>query len=226
MNEVKSFATYIEYYELITLLSQKEQEELTLAIWKYMFEDITPTLNDRQQKVFNNLKRPLDISKNKSKSARKDNQEEIILNSNENQIEIKTKSKQNQIEINKGNTSKMYMSMSNVNVDVLEKEEYEEEKPSTNKTVNDLFKEYLALRKKNKLSNSNTVIKRLINKLEPHEDNLKIQMLENAINGNWKDVYPIDGKKITPDWFNKDIEVKPLSKEKKQQMEEMLKDFK
>ena len=34
-----------------------------------MFEDVEPILNDRQQKVFNNLRRPLDKSKKNSKRA-------------------------------------------------------------------------------------------------------------------------------------------------------------
>ena len=36
---VKSFAFYSEYYELITLLNEEEQKELSLAILNYMFDD-------------------------------------------------------------------------------------------------------------------------------------------------------------------------------------------
>ena len=61
--EVKSFTIYKEYYDLITLLPEKEQKDLILAIFKYMFEDIEPTLNNKQNKIFINLKRPLDVSK-------------------------------------------------------------------------------------------------------------------------------------------------------------------
>ena len=85
MNEVNSFTIYKEYYDLITLLSDKEQANLCLAIFKYMFEDKEIKLNDRENKVFINLKRPLNKSKNKSKSATK-------TKSNQNQIEIKSKS--------------------------------------------------------------------------------------------------------------------------------------
>ena len=67
---VNSFTIYKDYYELITLLSEREQQELLLAITKYMFEDIEPTLNNKQTKIFNNLKRPLDKSKEQSKRKR------------------------------------------------------------------------------------------------------------------------------------------------------------
>jgi len=58
--------------------------------------------------------------------------------------------------------------------------------------LNTLFLEYLSLRKKMKLSNSQTVINRLKNKLahfiqmglSPHE------ALESAITSQWKDLYP------------------------------------
>ena len=53
---VNSFTIYKEYYELITLLSEKEQGELLLAITRYMFEDIEAALNSKQTKIFNNLK--------------------------------------------------------------------------------------------------------------------------------------------------------------------------
>lgn len=94
---INSFTAYREYHELITILSEKEQKELICAIWYYMFEGIEPKLNKNQMKIFNNLKRPLDKSKNKSKNG-------SIIKSNENQNkeqidnqnEIKTKSNENQ----------------------------------------------------------------------------------------------------------------------------------
>ena len=68
---MNGFTVYKEYYDLITLLPEREAEKLSWAIWKYMFEDIEPELNDRQMKIFSNLKRPLDVSKNNSKRATK-----------------------------------------------------------------------------------------------------------------------------------------------------------
>lgn len=113
---VNSFSIYKEYYELITLLSEKEQQELLLAITKYMFEDIEPTLNSKQTKIFNNLKRPLDKSKNKSKNRTK-------TKSNQNQNEIKSKSNENQNQI-KAETHQDVPVTVNVNVDVSNSNSY------------------------------------------------------------------------------------------------------
>ena len=86
---MNGFTIYKEYYELITLLSDKEQEQLVLSILKYMFEDIEPNLNERQTKIFNNLKRPLMKSKEQSKRATK-------LKPSESQKETKSKPNENQ----------------------------------------------------------------------------------------------------------------------------------
>ena len=91
---VKSFTIYEEYYDLITLLDEEEQKDLIMAIIEYMFKDKKPTLNDKQMKIFNNLKRPLDKSKIKSKATSKQNQNEIKMKSKLNQNEIKTKTHQ------------------------------------------------------------------------------------------------------------------------------------
>lgn len=89
---MNGFTIYKEYYELITLLTEREQQELLLAITKFMFEDVEPTLNDKQTKIFNNLRRPLEKSKKRSKCG-------SIIKSNENQEENETKTKENQKEI-------------------------------------------------------------------------------------------------------------------------------
>ena len=99
---MNGFTIYKEYYELITLLTEKEQQELLLAITKFMFEDIEPTLNDKQTKIFNNLRRPLEKSKKRSKcgsiTKSNENQEENEIETKKNQKEIKIKSNENQKE--------------------------------------------------------------------------------------------------------------------------------
>lgn len=95
-NTVQSFSIYKEYYDLITLVSRKERAELLLAISEYMFDGIEPELNDNQMKIFNNLKRPLDKSKNKSKNSAKQNENKTETKQNQNENEIKSKLKQNE----------------------------------------------------------------------------------------------------------------------------------
>ena len=120
---MNGFTIYKEYYELITLLTEREQQELLLAITKFMFEDVEPTLNDKQTKIFNNLRRPLEKSKKRSKcgsiTKSNENQEENEKKTKENQKEIKTKSNENQ----KENESKTHQDVNvivnvNDNVDV------------------------------------------------------------------------------------------------------------
>jgi uncharacterized phage protein (TIGR02220 family) len=120
---MNGFTIYKEYYELITLLTEREQQELLLAITKFMFEDVEPTLNDKQTKIFNNLRRPLEKSKKRSKcgsiTKSNENQEENETKIKENQKEIKTKSNENQ----KENESKTHQDVNvivnvNDNVDV------------------------------------------------------------------------------------------------------------
>ena len=126
MNEINSFTIYKEYYELITLLSEKEQQELLLAITKFMFENVEPVLNDKQTKIFNNLRRPLEKSKKRSRcgsviNRTNDNQNEIKIKSNDNQNEIKMKTHQDvNVNVNVND---------NVNVNNLEELGYGEEKP-------------------------------------------------------------------------------------------------
>lgn len=99
---MNGFTIYKEYYELITLLTEREQQELLLAITKFMFEDIEPALNDKQTKIFNNLRRPLEKSKKRSKcgsiTKSNENQEENEIETKKNQKEIKTKSNESQKE--------------------------------------------------------------------------------------------------------------------------------
>ena len=123
---INSFSIYKEYYELITLLSEREQQELLWAIAKYMFEDIEPTLNSKQTKIFNNLKRPLDKSKEQSKRKRNKNQTETEKEPKENQTETKKNPKENQSS-NQTETHQDVPVTVNVNVDVKDSFSYLEE---------------------------------------------------------------------------------------------------
>lgn len=138
---INSFSIYRDYYDLITLLSEREQQELLLAIIKYMFEDVEPSLNDKQMKVFKNLKRPLDKSKTKSQNKTNSNQNEIEMKSKLNRNEIEMKSNENQTAVGKENEIKSNSNQTeiktkthqdvpvtvNVNVDVKDSYSYLEE---------------------------------------------------------------------------------------------------
>ena len=69
--QVNSFTFYFDYYNLIDTLPLKDKKELLVAITDYVFKDIEPKLSGHNQAIFNTLKAQLNVSKNKSKSARR-----------------------------------------------------------------------------------------------------------------------------------------------------------
>lgn len=191
---MNGFTVYKEYFELITLLSDKEQSEMWLAIMEYMFEDKEPVLNDKQMKIFNNLKRPLSVSKNQSK--RRTKQEP-----NENQEETKTKPKRNQKETKQEPNENPKKTHQDVNVIVNVKYLLSNLKINNINNKNNIYKlleEYLQVRKKNKYIITNTVVLRLVNKLNEYgkNDEEKIEIITNAINGAWKDFYPLKKEQL------------------------------
>lgn len=72
MNGIKSFTFYNEYAELIdNLPTEDEKKNILLAIFDYVFNDIEPELMGMSKAIFNNLKRPIEISKSRSKASLK-----------------------------------------------------------------------------------------------------------------------------------------------------------
>ena len=57
--------------------------------------------------------------------------------------------------------------------------------------LNNLFIEYLDLRKKIKAVNSDRAINGLLNKLKPYPDDIKKEMIEESIINSWKSIYPL-----------------------------------
>lgn len=75
-----------------------------------------------------------------------------------------------------------------------------------NNKVNDIFLEFLDLRKKIKAVNSDRAINTLINKLNKYDDDTKFMMIEQSIVNSWKDVYELKNKQSkkeddTVEWF-------------------------
>ena len=183
---MNSFTVYKEYYDLITLLSENEQQELLLAIFKYMFEDIDPSLNDRQMKIFNNLKRPLSKSKKRSQNSSK-----METKQNQNENEIKTKQKRNENEKKTHQDVNVY-----VNDNVLEKEGYGERKPLVTVDSNSLLeitKKVIAYLNKKTESNFRYTSKST-------QDKIKARLNE----GYKLDDFIVVIDKKTDEWLNND----------------------
>ena len=87
----------------------------------------------------------------------------------------------------------------NDNVNDNKKENIKRKKFFEKKELNDIFLEYLDLRKKMKLVNTDRAIKLLLNKLEPYDDDKKYKMIEQAIEHSWKSIYELKGKQQNDD---------------------------
>ena len=65
------------------------------------------------------------------------------------------------------------------------------EKYFENEKVNEVFEDFLGVRKKIKAVNSERAVKTLVKKLSRYSDETKLKMLENSIVNSWKDVYEL-----------------------------------
>lgn len=101
--------------------------------------------------------------------------------------------------------------------------------------VNEIFLEFIEVRKKLKAVNSDRTIKTLINKLNKYDDTTKYQMIENSIVNSWKDVYELKKQKNftsntreekVPEWFGKEQVIEPMTPEEIKEMEELKKQLK
>lgn len=222
---VNSFTIYKEYYELITLLSEREQQELLLAITKYMFEDIEPTLNSKQTKIFNNLKRPLDKSKEQSKRKQNKNQTETKKNPKENQTETKKEPKESRSS-NQTETHQDVPVTVNVNVNVKDSYSYLEEQ--FGRTLSPL--EYKLMAKWHSWF-SDDVINYAIDKTI--KNGARALSYTEAIINSWHDKgfktlreCELENKEDKPEWFNKQIEEEKASDEDIKKLEEALNEYK
>lgn len=75
------------------------------------------------------------------------------------------------------------------------KENNKKKKYFDNEELNNLFLDFLDLRKKIKAVNSERAINNLLNKLNKYDDDTKIKMIDKSITNSWKDVYELKEEK-------------------------------
>lgn len=203
---IKSFTFYDTYYELIDNVPTNDKRLLLEAIFDYMFKGIDPNLEGLNKAIFNNLKRPLDVSR--KQSERKTKKEP-----NKNQIKTELKPKQNT------SMMSMSMSMSNIYNNIY----------FNNKELNSIFIDFLEMRKKLKAVNSDRAINALINKLNNYDDETKYKMIEQSIENSWKGLFELkksyQPKKIIvdePTWLNQDIQPDIATLEEVEEFEKRL----
>lgn len=203
-----SFILYNSFYEPIKELKNEQLGKLLRAIFDYTINGEITQDNDILI-AFMFIKNQIDIDTRKWEDTKEKRKYAGMLGGIQkainNKQELSSKSKQNLDMLNNAKQSQANQAVNvneNDNVNVNDKYIYYEDKK-----LNDIFKEFLQVRKKLKAVNSDRAIKMLINKLSNYDDDTKYKMIEQSIVHSWKDIYELkEQKKDVPNWFDKEIE--------------------
>lgn len=174
----QSFTFLRSYYEAIKELPAKVQNELYRAIIEFSFEEVEPVFKDKNAKSYwmliePNLKSSFVKFRNGAKKRAELNRSETEAKQKRNGSEIKA-TPSNEIEIEK-----------DIEIDIENNIYYKDNE------LNNLFVDFLELRKKIKAINSIRAINMLLKKLSPYSDDVKKKMIEQSIVNSWKDVYAV-----------------------------------
>lgn len=192
MGEIKGFSFYKSYYDCLQDLDKKDQYEMLDAMLDYVFRNKKPKLKGIKKTIWTIIEPNLNTSKNRSNGnsgAPKGNQNACKIRENEEKNEtIKKQSKNNQNSINDIKDISLSLSYS-----LSSSLSYSNSSIINNNILNKLFIEYIKLREDKNYILNETVISRLVNKLEQvGSDEERKEMIEQAIMGSWKDFYPIE----------------------------------
>ena len=199
MANIKAFSFYRSYYEALKEVPEKDKKDIIFDIVNYVFEDKKPKFKGTNKIVWTLIEPNLNTSKNKSNGnsgapignqnasktlENKGNNDTIKKQSKNNQNSIKNQPLSHDISYSYSyiNNSLSYIIINNKN--------------NINNIYN-LFKEYIKLREDNKYNISETIINRLVKKLNEYgkTDEDKIEIISQAINGKWKDFYNLSNEK-------------------------------
>ena len=194
--DIKAFSFYKSYYEALKEIPEKDKKDVIFAIINYVFEDKKPKFKGTNKIIWTLIEPNLNTSKNKSNGnsgapignqnasktlENKGNNDTIKKQSKNNQNSIKNQSVPHDISYSYSyiNNSLSYITFNNSN---------------NKELIYNLFKEYIKLREDNKYNISETIINRLVKKLNEYgkTDEDKIEIISQAINGKWKDFYKLD----------------------------------
>lgn len=194
MADIKGFSFYKSYYDCLEDLDKKDKYEILEAMLDYVFKNKKPKFKGIKKTIWTLIEPNLNTSKNRSNAksgAPIGNQNARKIEENEeknNTIKKQSKNNQNSIndlkDISLSLSYSLSSSLSYINSNIIK-----------NKILNNLFIEYIKIRENNNYTLNETIINRLINKLEAAEsDEERKEMIEQAIVGGWKDFYPIEKK--------------------------------
>ena len=194
--DIKAFSFYKSYYEALKEIPEKDKKEIIFAMINYVFEDKKPKLKGVNKVIWALIEPNLDKSKNKSNGnsgapignqnasktfENKGNSDTIKKQSKNNQNSIKNQPLSHDISYS---YSYINNSLSNIIIN---------NRNNINNIYN-LFKEYIKLREDNKYNISESIVNRLVKKLNEYgnTDEDKIEIISQAINGKWKDFYKLN----------------------------------
>ena len=208
MNEINSFTFYKNYYELLDNLPQEDKIQLLEAIVDYVFKDKEPDLNGLNKAIWNNIKMPIDTSKNNSlrsigKGAPKGNKNAKKTNQKQTKNKPKTNQKGNQKQTN--NISTFLFLISNFNYldrgllrgKIEEWLKYKEER-------GEIYKE----------TGMKSLLKQIENNCKTSGDGVVINLIDECMSNNWKGMIweklkNLPKEEKLPSWWgktNKDFE--------------------
>ena len=154
----------------------------------------------------------------------------IISINNYDKYQVVNQEDNQQVTSNQPASNQQITTYEESNKEINEKEEiYKEEKGTyiQNKKLNNKFLEFLEMRKSIKISNDGDSLKKVLNKLEPYSDEVKIEMLENSIKNKWELVYKLKTKKNNIDLDEK-FNGRPIGQDKDglNELKNILEEFK
>ncbi|MBQ6547288.1 MAG: hypothetical protein IJL74_04765 [Bacilli bacterium] len=203
MNEINSFTFYKNYYELLDNLPKEDKYIMLEAIVDYVFKDKEPILDGLNKAIWNNLKMPIDTSKNNSlrsigKGAPKGNKNAEKNKPKTNQKQTKNKPKTNRKGNRKqtNNISTFLFLISNFNY--LDKgllREKIEEWLTYKEERNEIYKE----------TGLKSLLKQIENNCRTYGEEAVIELIDECMAKNWKGIIweKLKDREKLPDWWDK-----------------------
>lgn len=200
MNQIKGFTFFKSYFEVLSELNFDDKHEVIDAMLNYVFFDKKPKFFGTKKIIWTLIEPNLTKSKVNShtNSGAPLGNKNACKNSgldpyNRNLIEKQSKNNRKTTDDYKTIVDSTSLSLS---YSLSLSSPYLASSIKANKELNNLFIEYLKIREDKNYTLNDTIVKRLIDKLEAAEsDEVRKEMLEQAIVGGWKDLYLIENKK-------------------------------
>lgn len=182
MNEISSFTFYDNYYELLDNLPKEDKLLMLEAIVDYVFKDKEPMLEGLNKAIWNNIKMPIDTSKNNSKRRMKPK---------ENQKRTETKPKQNRKETN--NISTFLFLISNFN--------YLKDRGLLRGKIEEWIKYKWERKEYYKETGFKSLLTQIKNNTEKYGEENIIELITECMANNWKGIIfdKLKGKEKTID---------------------------